>query len=279
MGKINHIDFYGLKVSLFEDDDLESLIVNSINNKQKKVLFGYSLGTFPYFRKHPEIAVYSNQFDVVVTDGRGFYLLTKLFGVPVKSDLSIPNMSKLSLEIANKNKFSVMLIGSSPKNNSQATLNIRKNYPHAIIYDGYDGGLFTHEDQLMTIEKINKVKPDILLIGVSSPKKEAFAANWKEKLEVKIIIPFGGAIDIFSGKSKPIPKLYKKLLLGALFRWYQEPKRLFRDSIIYTASVLFKLIPALVFNSVILRKRNFSIPGYYHKGIIAPINGIEDGST
>jgi len=271
MGEIKYINFFGLKISVFEIDELRSYIKESVKSHQKKVLFGYSLGTFPYFKKYPEIAVFSNQFDVSVTDGRGLYLLAKYLRFPLKSDLSIPNMSKMVMELANENRFSVMIIGSSPENNLKATENARKRFPNAFFYDGHDGGWFTPEDQLITVDKINNVKPDILLIGVSSPKKEAFAAIWKESLNVNIIIPFGGAIDILSGKSKPIPKLIKKLALGGLYRWLQEPRRLFRDSIIYPSSVLFKLVPSLLFNVYILKNKNFSIPKFYNKNCIAPI--------
>jgi len=270
MGEIKYINFFGLKISVFEIDELRSYIKESVKSRQKKILFGYSLGTFPYFKKHPEIAVFSNQFDVSVTDGRGLYLLGKILGYPVKSDLSIPNMSKMVMELADENRFSVMIIGSSPENNLKATENARKSYPNAIFYDGHDGGWFTPEDQLITVGKISKVKPDILLIGVSSPKKEAFAATWKEKLDVKIIVPFGGAIDILSGKSKPIPRIIKKLAIGSIWRFIQEPKRLFRDSILYPLNVMFLLLPSLLLTVYVLR-RPFSIPKFYNRSCEAPI--------
>jgi len=267
---MDHFNFYGLKLSLFDEPELFRYINETIQNKRKTVCFGYSLGTFPYFKKYPEIAVYSNRFDVMLSDGRGLYILNRVLGYKLKSDISIPNLSWKLLELANNEKYSVLIIGSSPENNRRATLNARKLYPNAKIIDGISGGSFSSSDYQETVEYINQHKPNILLIGVSSPKKEKFASELKDKLEVNIIIPFGGAIDILSGKSKPIPKLIKKIALGAIWRFVQEPKRLFRDSILYPLNVIFLLIPSLIFKVYIL-KRPFSIPKFYNKNCEYPI--------
>lgn len=263
--KILNFNFYGLKFSSFELDELKEDVINTVTSGLKKVYFGYSLGSLPYFRKYPIMAEISNKFDVMLTDGRGMFLLVKYSGYPVKCDISIPNFTKLVLEIANEKRMSVMIIGSSPENNSNAVLNTRKKYKNAVIYDGHHGGDFSEEEQKITIDKINKAAPDILLVGVSSPKKEVFVKNWKDRLNVKIIIPFGGAIDILSGKSKPIPKIIKKLCLGGFYRFFQEPRRLFRDSILYVANVIFLFFPVFIYKVFLIRDENFCIPHFYNK--------------
>jgi N-acetylglucosaminyldiphosphoundecaprenol N-acetyl-beta-D-mannosaminyltransferase len=265
--EIQQFDFYGLKISSFNEDSLIMFFEETIENRKKAICYGYSLGSIPYFKHYPEYLEYANQFDIMACDGRGIYLLAKWMGFQVKSDLSIPNMTWKLLELANKNGYSVLIIGSSPENNKKATENARIKYPGAKFYNGADGGKFSPQDQQKTAEYINEVKPDILLIGVSSPKKESFAYYWQDKIDVKIIIPFGGAIDILSGKSKPIPKIVKKMCLGAYYRFIQEPKRLFRDSILFTGSVMLKVIPRLVFLKMIGKDESFSIPKLYNKSI------------
>ena len=270
--KIQHFDFYGLKLTSFQEEDLIQYLESCIDKRQKAVCYGYSLGSIPYFKNHPEYLEYGNQFDIMTCDGRGIYLLAKWSGFPVKTDLSIPNMTWEILDLANKNEYSVLIIGSSPENNKNATEQARIKYPGAKFYNGTDGGKFSPADQQKTANYINSVKPDILLVGVSSPKKESFAYHWKKELDVKIIVPFGGAIDILSGKSKPIPKIIKKMCLGAYYRFFQEPRRLFRDSILYTGSVMFKVIPRLVFLKLIGQDKKLSIPKLYNKYIDTTIN-------
>jgi N-acetylglucosaminyldiphosphoundecaprenol N-acetyl-beta-D-mannosaminyltransferase len=270
MDQIKHLDFFGLKLSVFETPELLEYVKGVIKIKEKAICYGYSFGTIPYFKEYPDVAYCSNQFEISLCDGRGLYLMVKLLRYKIKSDISIPNFSMKIIELANENHFSIMLIGSSPENNKLATENIRIKYPGAIIYDGYDGGYFSNEDQIKTVDYINKYKPDILFLGVSLPKKERFAYRWKDTLEVSLIIPFGGTIDILSGKSKPIPRVIKKMALGSIWRFIQEPRRLFKDSILNSLNVLFLMIPNLLFNTYILRKE-FSIPKFYNRNCDAPI--------
>ena len=260
---IESFDFYGLKISTFTKVELKNSIISNINNNDKKIYFGYSFGYFPLYKKYPELYELANNYDVIVTDGRLFYLFAKLLGAPVKFDISIPFLSRLIMDIANENKFSMMIIGSSKEWNDKATSNLKKSYPNAIVCNGYDGGDFSEEAQIETARIINLVSPDILFIGVSSPKKEVFATNWKDSLNVKIIVPFGGMIDGLSGKVVLTPPLLKKLGLATFVRAIQEPKRLFLESFLYSCEILFKIIPKTIFEVIFKRNKSFFIPSIY----------------
>ena len=275
MEPIKNVNFYGLKLSIFSTDQLLAFIEMAIINKQKKVCYGYNFGMFPYFKKYPEIPQYANQFDVSVADGRGYYLLAKILGFPVQSDISIPYLVERVLELADKNKFSVMLLGAKEEINRKACVNLQDKHPQARILPGKNG-YFRENEEHEVVELINAHHPDILLIGISSPKKERFAHKYKEELNAKIIIPCGGVIDILAGHKKHTPKFIKKIGLAWFYRFVQEPVRLFRDSIINLGSVLFGLIPVLLFKRYILKKKDFSIPDFYKKGTIAPISGLDD---
>ena len=263
MSIINSTDFFGLKLSLFEEEELINAVESAINNGEKLICYGYNFGMFPYFEKYPEIPKYANQFDILVADGRGYYLFAKMMGYPVKSDLSIPYMVEKVLEQAQRHGNSILLLGAKDEINKKATEQLRLKYPGIKVFDGHHG-YFKEEDERKIVDLINNNKPDILLIGISSPMKERFAYKWKNELECNIIIPCGGVIDILSGDKKHTPKLIKKLGFAWFYRFIQEPRRLFKDSILYTSKVLFVLIPSLLFKVYILRKP-FSIPQFYNK--------------
>ncbi len=129
MDKINYINFFGLKLSVFEVPELLAFIKDVIQKKDKAVCYGYSFGTIPYFKIFPEIAVYANQFDVSLIDGRGLFLLTKLLRTTIKSDLSIPSLVDEILKQANENNFSVMLLGAREEINKKASENLKNEFP------------------------------------------------------------------------------------------------------------------------------------------------------
>ncbi|MEO8664347.1 MAG: WecB/TagA/CpsF family glycosyltransferase [Ignavibacteria bacterium] len=252
----------GLKISLFTITSIKNAIINFIRSKEQKVFFGYSLVLLPRFRSCPEIFTYSDTFDLFVADGKGMYWIFKIAGVKLQNDISLPDLAEMVLELANENKFSVMLLGAEEEVNRTATEKIRLRFPNAIIFDGING-YFKKEDEEEVVKKINDVRPDILLIGISSPKKEKFVFDWRSKLETSLLIPCGGVIDVLAEKTSREPLIIKKTGLTWIYRFIQEPVRLFRPVLLNGLSVIFFLIPVILLNVLIRKNKTFSIPGFY----------------
>jgi len=230
----------------------------------KIIGYGYSIGILPKLNKHPELYKYSNSFDLMVTDGRPFYFVAKLFGCPLVFDISIPNLSMLVLRLSNKYKQKVLLFGASQVINDKAVHNLRKQYPNANIMKGISG-YFESDRETKIVNQINTLHPDVLLIGMQSPYKEFFAYKYKDTLCTKIIIPCGGMIEVFSGKSKPTPYWIKKIGLAWFFRFTQNPKKRFALTVSYLYYFLFLLLPLLCFLRIFRKDKSFSIANFFIK--------------
>ncbi|MBI3417295.1 MAG: WecB/TagA/CpsF family glycosyltransferase [Verrucomicrobia bacterium] len=76
--------------------------------------------------------------------------------------------------------------------------------------------------------QIRAVRPDILWVGLSTPKQEKFMAEHLAKLEVTIMIGVGAAFDFHSGRVKQAPRWMQRSGLEWFFRLCQEPRRLWR---------------------------------------------------
>ena len=93
MRSLNFVDFFGLKLSVFDEPELIETINSAILTRQKiQICDGYNFGMFPYFKKYPEIPKYSNQFDILGGRWQRILSFYEMLGYPVKSDLSIPFM-------------------------------------------------------------------------------------------------------------------------------------------------------------------------------------------
>jgi len=256
-------NFYGLKLSTIEKDKLFETVYNTITNKEKIVIYGYSLGSVRLMRKLPIMYHFGkDKAEIMLVDGRGLYLLGKLLGFQFKDDISIPEFSMQLLNFADINKYSVMMFGASKKSNLNATTNVRNKYPNTIVYDGING-YFNINQELEIVKRINEAKPDILFVGISTPLKEEFITRWKEQLEVKIILLCGGVIDIIAGNKQQTPKVLKKMGLASIFRFIQEPKRLSPYFFPFLVFLFFNFLPVLLVKVLIFKNKNFSIPKYY----------------
>ena len=71
-------------------------------------------------------------------------------------------------------------------------------------------------------------KPDIMWIGLSTPKQERFMSATLASLEVPVMIGIGAAFDLVSGKVKQSPRWIQRSGFEWLYRLIQEPRRLWK---------------------------------------------------
>lgn len=255
--------FFGIPITIYKKSDLETFIRMSIQKSLRNIIYGFSFHSIYSIPRIPEIIGLGQHADFILTDGRPFYWLIKLFGLSVECNTSIPESVLMSLDIANKNHSSLMLLGSTEILNKRACNNIRIKYPNIKILEGISGYFDFEKDLKGILERINYLKPDILLIGISSPKKEIIAFKYGKELNTGVIIPCGGMIDVLAGKTRMTPRIIKSVGLASLYRAIQEPRRLLGNRIRIYFFVFGNLIPVIFWYHFISKKKNFSLLDYY----------------
>ena len=84
----------------------------------------------------------------------------------------------------------------------------------------------TADEQNQLREQIRAVQPDILWVGLSTPKQEKFMAEYLPKLEVTLMVGVGAAFDFHSGRVKQAPRWMQRSGLEWFYRLCREPRRL-----------------------------------------------------
>lgn len=88
-------------------------------------------------------------------------------------------------------------------------------------------------------DKIESLAPDIIWVGLSTPKQEKWMAEHLGKLNTKVMIGVGAAFDFHAGLLKEAPKWIQSVSLEWLFRLCIEPGRLWRR--------YFYIVPVFLF--------------------------------
>ena len=78
------------------------------------------------------------------------------------------------------------------------------------------------------ISAVNAASPDVLLVSLTAPKQDIWIAENKHALNATLMVGIGGAFEVMAGLAKRAPKWAQKAGLEWLYRFMQEPKRLFR---------------------------------------------------
>ena len=77
-------------------------------------------------------------------------------------------------------------------------------------------------------EQTSALAPDIIWVGLSTPKQEQFMAEHISVLRCKIMVGVGAAFDIHTGRVKDAPQWIKTTGLQWFHRLCQEPSRLWK---------------------------------------------------
>lgn len=145
------------------------------------------------------------------------------------------------LDLAHQNKSRVYLLGGQGEIPAKVSQYIASNYPRINITGTYSGKISLGDTKLF--EKILDSQSDIILVALSYPKQEIFAAQLKQYFigndHKGVILCLGGTFDFLAGAKSRAPKWMQKFGLEWLYRLIQQPSRIRR---IYKATIQFVLL-------------------------------------
>jgi exopolysaccharide biosynthesis WecB/TagA/CpsF family protein len=78
------------------------------------------------------------------------------------------------------------------------------------------------------VNRINEVAPDLVWVGLSTPKQERWMAAHHGRLRAPAVLGVGAAFDIHAGTLQQAPIWVQRQGLEWLYRLYREPRRLWR---------------------------------------------------
>jgi N-acetylglucosaminyldiphosphoundecaprenol N-acetyl-beta-D-mannosaminyltransferase len=102
------------------------------------------------------------------------------------------------------------------------------------------GPLSASEDEAI-IQRINEAHPDIVWVGLSTPKQERWMAAHVGRLNAPVLVGVGAAFDFLAGAKRQAPVWMQRSGLEWLFRLISEPRRL--------AGRYFRTIPTFIFQA------------------------------
>jgi N-acetylglucosaminyldiphosphoundecaprenol N-acetyl-beta-D-mannosaminyltransferase len=166
--------------------------------------------------------------DLVIPDGMPILWGARLLGTSLKQRVCGVDLVPRLAELCSREGYSMFFLGASEQNSAQAAEKLKQRYPGLRIAGRYSPPVMpmdrmNHEDILRRIER---AKPDILLVAMGNPKQEKWLAMHRDRLNVPVCIGVGGSIDFVAGAVKRAPMWMRSSGLEWLYRLAQEPKRL-----------------------------------------------------
>jgi len=174
--------------------------------------------------RDPELKKILTEADMLLPDGAGVVLASKIIGTPLKERVAGFDFTVECFKLSSKMNINYFFLGGKPGVAEEAAAKVKIDNPDIKIV-GIRDGYFTSEEEPKIIESINSSKADVLLVGLGAPKQEKWIHKNKDKLNVKVCIGVGGTFDGLSGKAKRAPEFFRNHGLEWLYRLYKEPWR------------------------------------------------------
>lgn len=188
--------------------------------------------------------------DLVVADGAPIVWLSRI--APRDEDEAVlPERvagSDLFWELArasSERQVRLFFLGGAPGSAVQAAIAAEQKHPGTRIVGTYCPPFETfdtEEEQARIVGIVRAANPDILLVGLGAPKQEKWIARMKDKLGVPVSIGVGGSFEMAAGIRKRAPVAVQRVGLEWLYRFAQEPRRLFQRYFVQDLPVFASLV-------------------------------------
>ncbi len=186
---------------------------------------GVNLDQLLKIQREPDFADIIRQCEQITADGQPIVWLSRLFGDPLPERVPSVDIMRALLPVAEKKGYRVFLLGTKEELLQKAAANLQKQHPGLVIC-GMRNGYYKIEDEAEITQQINAARTDILLIAISSPKKEEFVERNRAALKVPFVMGVGGAFDIEAGIYTRAPRVVQKIGMEWAWRVAQEPRRM-----------------------------------------------------
>jgi N-acetylglucosaminyldiphosphoundecaprenol N-acetyl-beta-D-mannosaminyltransferase len=185
-----------------------------------------------------------NRSGLTTPDGMGIVWLLKMAGYKDVDRVYGPDLMLAVCEASLKPGWSHFFYGGAPGVADRLSGVLRTRFPGLRIGGTYCPPFrpLTIEEDREVVEIINSARPDIVWVGISTPKQELWMAEHQERLTAPVLVGVGAAFDFISGTKKQAPRWIQRGGLEWLFRLATEPRRLWRRYIKYPYFALLVLV-------------------------------------
>jgi N-acetylglucosaminyldiphosphoundecaprenol N-acetyl-beta-D-mannosaminyltransferase len=249
---MEEINIFGIEIHPLRRSAFLSIIKSSIDSGSRITQVGVNSATVNELVRNPEFRQAINDADLVHIDGMSVVWALRHLGHKVPERIATPDLADDILKLAETENYSIFLLGAKEQIIEACRINLGNKFPSLKIV-GSQHGYFKPEEEDAIVERINYSQPDILYIGMSSPKKELFFEKYKGHLKTKYILGVGGYFDIVSGHLRRAPKWMQDRGLEWLFRLIQEPRRMWKRYLIGINQFLWLFLKMKVLKKEVIK--------------------------
>ena len=239
------ITLLGVKVSRINLSAAKDQICQWVNEKARVYICVAPASTLVDARRDPKYCTVINGASMVTPDGVPVIWLAKLKGCGDITRTYGPDLMRLLCASPDIRHY---FFGSTSQVINILDHTLRAKHPSIQIV-GMTSPPYHATAQVedeATIKAINDAAPDILWVGLGSPKQDFWMDINRGRLNVPVIVGVGAAFDFLAGTKAQAPLWMQQNGLEWLFRLASEPGRLWKRYLIGNSLFIYYAIEDLL---------------------------------
>ncbi|MBN1345059.1 MAG: WecB/TagA/CpsF family glycosyltransferase [Phycisphaerae bacterium] len=216
------VDVMGLPLCAVDTSGLIRLLVDRATAKMPSRACYVNAHVHNLARRNPDLRDALATSDVLYADGMSMVWASRLLGRPLPARLSSADYVEDFALASAARGTSLFLLGGADGVAKRAAKRLIEWVPDLRIV-GVHGGYFDRADNAAVVDRINRARPDILLVGMGSPGQEIWSAENRPRLDVPVIWCVGALFDYLAGQEWRAPEWMCRAGLEWAYRLAMDP--------------------------------------------------------
>jgi N-acetylglucosaminyldiphosphoundecaprenol N-acetyl-beta-D-mannosaminyltransferase len=224
------VDVLGVHISALDLERATEVIVGWIASGAKQYVCVRDVHGVMESRRDPALRDIHNQAGMTTPDGMPIVWAARYAGVRNASRVYGPDLMLQVAEALQRRGYSSFFYGSTPDTVEKLIRRLREQFPRLEIAGSYQPPFrdLSPDEEDQIADAINAAAPQVVWVGLSTPKQERWMARNRHRLEANVLVGVGAAFDFHAGTVRQAPRWIQRSGFEWLYRLAREPRRLWR---------------------------------------------------
>ena len=230
----------GIGVHAVDLSSAVTTIASAVATRSKGYVCAIGVHGIMEAQRNAELRKVFSRALMVVPDGMPTVWMGRLQGLHRMQRVFGPDLMLAVIRDRALQGCSHFLYGGNNGVAEELRASLQRQFPSARIVGTYTPPFrpLNHTEASELQRTIDRLRPDIVWVGLSTPKQEKFMAEYLPHLNTTLMVGVGAAFDFHTGRLRDSPRWVKQIGLQWLHRLLQEPRRLWKRYLINNPAFL-----------------------------------------
>ena len=224
------VNVLGVGISALNLDLAVARVTEALEQKRKGYVCVTGVHGVSEAQTDPAFRSILNRSFLNTPDGMPMVWMGKVQGFGHMGRVYGPDLMLRIFELSQKRGFTHFFYGGGPGVAEELKQKLENRFPGIRIVGIYTPPFcpLTEAEESDLTRIVGQLKPDMIWVGLSTPKQEKFMAGHWEHLDATLFFGVGAAFDFHAGRVRQAPRWMQRSGLEWLFRLCCEPRRLWK---------------------------------------------------